>query len=99
MPCQTPLYLDQVAIQTVEQHLADLAPVPVNLDPFDNDRLIGDHMRKALPGDITECLPLFRRINAAQPDLVLGVGVVQNSDGVTISYLDDLAQQVSRPAT
>jgi hypothetical protein len=38
-------------------------------------------------------LPLFRRINAAQPDFVLGVGVVQDCDSVAIGHIDDLAQQ------
>jgi hypothetical protein len=38
-------------------------------------------------------LALFRRINAGQPDLVLGVGVAQDCDGVAIGHIDDLAQQ------
>ena len=39
MPGQATLDLLQVAIQTSLQHLADLAPVLVNLDPLDRYRL------------------------------------------------------------
>ena len=93
MPCQTALDLHQVAIQTAQQNLADLAPVLVDLDSLDRDRLTGDHIGQALLRDIAECLPLFRRINSGHPYLVVDVGVVHDCNGVAIGHIDDLAHQ------
>ena len=59
-PCQTALDLHQVAIQTGQQHLAQLAPVLVNLDPLDCHRLPCYPLDQALFGDIAECLPRSR---------------------------------------
>ena len=84
--------IPRIAIQTGQQHLADFAPVLVNLDPLDRHRLTCYLLGQALPGDIAECLPLFRGINASQPYLVLSVGVVQDYDDIAIGHIDDLAQ-------
>ena len=87
------LDLHQVAIHTGQQHLAHLAPVSISLDPLNRHRLTGDHIGQALLGNIAECLPLFRCIDAGQPNLVLGVGVVQDCDAVAIGPISDFAQQ------
>jgi hypothetical protein len=67
--------------------------VSVNLGPLDRHRLSCYLLGQALLGDIAECLPLFRRINAGQPNFVLGVCVVQDCDGVAILHMNDLAQK------
>ena len=90
---QAALDLHQVAIQAAQQHLADLAPVAINLVPLDRHRLPSDLLGQALFGDIAECLPPLRRINAGQPYLVLGAGVIQDCDAVAVLHMDDLAQQ------
>ena len=93
VPGQPALDLHQVAIHTGQQHLADLAPIPINLVPLDRHRLPSDLLGQALLGDIAECLPPLRRINAAQSNFVLGVGFVQDCDAVAVLHMDDLAQQ------
>ena len=93
MPCQTALNLLQVAIQTIQQHPADFAPIPVNLNPLHRYKLTGHLLDQALLGNIAECLTLFRRINSGQPYLVVDVGVVHDCNGVAIGDIDDLAHQ------
>lgn len=66
MPYQTAC--DQLKVGILTKHyFADLAHVPVTLDPLERHRLTGDHIGKTLLGDIAKCLLLFRRINAARP--------------------------------
>ena len=48
VPSQAALDLHLFAIQTGQQHLADLPPVHVNLDPLDRYRLTGDHIDQTL---------------------------------------------------
>ena len=93
MPCQTALYLHQVAIQTGQQHLAQLAPVLFDFDSLDRHRLTCDQIGQTLLEGIAECLPLFRRINSGQAYLVVDVGVVHDCNGVAIGHIDDLAHK------
>jgi hypothetical protein len=87
----------EVGIAAINQHLADLATIPIQLLGLDLDGLAKDQGREQLLGALAKGLRFFRRIDARQANLVLSPGPIKHSDGVAVGDGDHLAHKCLCP--
>jgi hypothetical protein len=91
VPHKSLLNLYQVGINTVDQHLSDFPPVAVRLASLHCHRLGRYQIAQTFLGSLTKGLVLLWGVNPCKTDLVLGMCLVQNRDGVAVGHLDRLA--------
>ena len=81
------------SVMKQEQYHTHRAPIAVPIQDLHGDSVAEDQPGRELLGSLPKRLPLFRAVNAVQPD-TLALAVVQHGDGVAVADAHHAASEV-----
>ena len=84
MPCESHPNLFQIYVLAIHHHLAENALITVALEPFHDNGFTENQARQVLFCLIAEGLFTLWRVNACQPDFMLRVMRIEDSNRIPI---------------